>query len=153
MVSKPRRVWLWIVGGAALLALVIGVVHGGRGRFTARTPATAARAHAPANAIPPGGARQPAPAPLPAPPTGPLTSFEDGTYRVGTAAREVSAGRYRSAGPTEGMPCYWARTKDSTGKVDAIIAQGYPDGPTTVTIKHSDRAFVTSGCARWSKIG
>lgn len=153
MVSKPRRVWLWIVGGAALLALVIGVVHGGRGHFTARAPATAARAHAPANATAPSGARQPAPAPLPAPPTGPLTSFEDGTYRIGTAAGEVLTGRYRSSGPTEGMPCYWARTKDSTGRASAIIAQGHPDGPATVTIKRSDRAFVASGCARWIRIG
>jgi hypothetical protein len=77
-----------------------------------------------------------------------LTSFGDGTYQVGTAAGDVTAGLYRTAGPTEGMPCYWARTKDSTGKADAIIADGYPTGPTTVTIKNSDGAFLASECAQ-----
>ncbi|HVQ98383.1 MAG TPA: hypothetical protein VMS16_06185 [Mycobacterium sp.] len=64
-----------------------------------------------------------------------MTSFGDGTYQVGTAAGDVTAGLYRTAGPTEGMPCYWARTKDSTGKADALIADGYPTGPTTVTVR------------------
>jgi hypothetical protein len=124
-----------------LALVVIGVVHGGGNSVPAP------RAHTPAGPKPGLGARQPAS------PTGPLTSFGDGTYQVGTAAGDVPAGVYRSAGPTEGMPCYWARTKDPTGKVDAITAEGYPSGPATVTIKNSDGAFVASGCAPWSKVG
>lgn len=108
---------------------------------------TAPPAHAPAAPTPGLVARQPTS------PTGPLTSFGDGTYPVGTGAGDVAPGFYRSTGTTEGMPCYWARSKDSTGNVDAIIADGYPSGPTTVTIKTSDTAFIASGCAPWHKVG
>jgi hypothetical protein len=134
-----------MVGGAVLLLVVIGVVNGGDNRST--STAAAPQAHAPAAPKPALVARQPAPL------TGPLTAFGDGTYRVGTAAGDVTAGLYRTAGPTEGMPCYWARTKDSTGKPDAIIADGYPTEPTIVMIKNSDGAFLASGCAQWSKVG
>ncbi|MDQ2884393.1 MAG: hypothetical protein M3Y48_25485, partial [Actinomycetota bacterium] len=109
-------------------------------------PAVAPQAHAPAAPKPNLGVRQPAH------PTGPLTSFGDGTYQVGTAAGEVPAGTYRTLGSTEGMPCYWARTKATTD-TSTIIASGYAPGPATVTIKSSDGAFVTSGCARWIRDG
>ncbi|HZD16062.1 MAG: hypothetical protein QOH09_159 [Pseudonocardiales bacterium] len=147
MVNKPRRRWPWIVG-AVLLAVVIGVVvHGGDNSSTSPTTGTAPPAHAPAAPTPGLVARQATR------PTGPLTSFGDGTYQVGTAAGDIAAGSYRSAGSTEGMPCYWARTGDLAGKVDTIIAEGYPSGPTTITIKNSDSAFLASGCAPWNKVG
>ncbi|MGB9279037.1 MAG: hypothetical protein WCB57_02950 [Pseudonocardiaceae bacterium] len=145
LVNKLRRKWPWIVGGAVLLLVVIGVVNGCGNSSPSR--AAAPQAHAPAAPKPDLIAQQPVP------PTGPLTSFGDGTYQVGTAAGNVPAGSYRTAGPTEGMPCYWARTKDSTGKTDAIIADGYPTGPTTIMIQNSDGAFLASGCAQWSKVG
>jgi hypothetical protein len=145
LVTKSRRMWPWIVTGVALLVVVIGVVH----RATSRATVTVIEPPAHAPAAPPLGlvARRPAP------PTGPLTSFGDGTYQVGTAPGDVAAGSYRSTGSTEGMSCYWARTKDPTGNVDTIIADGYPSGPTTITIKDSDGAFLASGCAPWNKVG
>lgn len=145
MVNKARRKWPWIVGGAVLLLLVVIDVLNGCDNSSA-SRAAAPHAQTPAAPKPDLIARQPAP------PTGPLTSFRDGTYQVGTAAGNVAAGSYRTAGPTEGMPCYWARTKDSTGQAGAIIADGYPTGPTTVMIKSSDGAFLASGCAKWSKV-
>jgi hypothetical protein len=147
LVTKPRRTWPWIVAGTVLLLVVIGVVHHGDNSSTSPATARAPQAHAPAAPPPDLVARQPPP------PTGPLTSFGDGTYRVGTAAGDVAAGFYRSTGSTEGMPCYWARAKDTTGQIDTIIADGYPSGPTTVTIKNSDGAFLASGCAPWRKVG
>jgi hypothetical protein len=144
LVNKPRRKWPWIVSGAVVLLVVIGAVNGGDNSST--STAAAPQAHAPAAETRSGHAAADTP-------TERLTSFGDGTYQVGTAASDVTAGLYRTAGPTEGMPCYWARTKDSTGKADAIIADGYPTGPTTVTIKNSDGAFLASECAQYSKVG
>ncbi|MGH3575083.1 MAG: hypothetical protein ACRDUW_25250, partial [Pseudonocardiaceae bacterium] len=64
---------------------------------------------------------------------------------------DVPAGTYHTTGSTEGIPCYWARTKTTTGASDTTIASGYPPGPTT--IKASEGAFVASECARWSRDG
>lgn len=145
MINKCRRLCRWIIAAAALLMVVIGVVGCGNHRTTSTAEVPAARW--PTVAAPKPLMRQPAP------PTGPLTTFGDGIYRVGTAAGDITAGLYRSAGPSEGMPCYWARTQDSTGKIDTIITDSSPPGPTTVTITSSDGAFLVSGCAQWSKVG
>jgi hypothetical protein len=145
VITKSRRRCRWIIAAAALLMVVLGVVGCGHYSTTSTAQVTAARV--PKVAAPKPMMRQPAP------PTGPLTTFGDGIYRVGTAAGDITAGLYRSAGPTEGMPCYWARTQDPTGKIDTIITDSYPPGPTTVTITSSDGAFVVSGCAPWSKVG
>jgi hypothetical protein len=96
--------------------------------------------------------------PLPSPtipaiqpaPTGPVTSFTSGTYVVGT---DIVAGTYKTTGSTSSLPCYWARRKDTSGDFAAIIANGNPSGPTTVTISKSDGAFETSGCDTWQKVG
>lgn len=125
--------------------VVLGVVGCGNHSTTSTAQVTAAPV--PKVAAPKPMMRQPAP------PPGPLTTFGDGIYRVGTAAGDITAGLYHSAGPTESMPCYWARTHDPTGKIDTIITDSYPPGPTTVTITSSDGAFLASGCAPWSKIG
>lgn len=83
--------------------------------------------------------------------SGPLTSFDDGTYVVG---KEVLPGSYKTSGSTiNGLPCYWGRLKDTSGNFSAIIANGNPTGPTTVTISHSDGAFQTTGCNTWQKVG
>jgi hypothetical protein len=146
-VNVPWRKWPWFVGGAVLVIVVIGVVHNRDRGLAVIAPAATSQAHPSAVARPNMVTRQPAR------PTGPVTSFGDGNYRVGAAAGDVSPGRYSSTGPTEGMPCYWARTQDPAGKADGVIADGYPPGPTTVTIENADGAFVVSGCGQWSKVG
>jgi hypothetical protein len=43
-------------------------------------------------------------------------------------------------------------SKDTSGSFAAIIANGNPEGPTTVTISKSDGAFPTSGRKTWQKV-
>lgn len=83
-------------------------------------------------------------------PSGPVTSFGPGTYVVGT---DIVAGTYKTAGSASDSPCYWARLRNTSGELSAIITNGNPEGPTTVTISKSDGAFETSGCQQWHKIG
>jgi hypothetical protein len=85
-------------------------------------------------------------------PTGPATSFGDGTYVVGT---DIVPGTYKTSGPAPGGIdiCYWSRLKDTTGNFDTIIANDVGKGPTTATISRSDGAFKTSGCNTWQKVG
>ncbi|MGH3780630.1 MAG: hypothetical protein ACRDRO_08360 [Pseudonocardiaceae bacterium] len=147
MGDNPRRKWPWIVGGTVPPLVVLGLAAGSCGSSTSTAPVAAPQAHAPAAPKPDLVGRQPAH------PSGPLTTFEDGTYQVGIAAGDVPAGTYRTTGSTEGMSCYWARTKATTDTPDTVIASGYAPGPATVTIKDSDGAFVTSGCARWTRDG
>jgi hypothetical protein len=82
--------------------------------------------------------------------SGPLANFGDGTYVVG---KEVLPGTYKTTGSANGFPCYWARLKDTSGDFNAIITNGNPTGPTTVTISQSDGAFQTVGCNTWQKVG
>ncbi|MFE6526945.1 hypothetical protein [Streptomyces sp. NPDC057794] len=72
-----------------------------------------------------------------------------GTHEVG---KDMPAGTYRTAGPSDSdLPnCYWARMEDASGELDAIIANGNPEGPTTVTV-NAGEYFQTSGCSNWIK--
>lgn len=70
----------------------------------------------------------------------------DGTYIVGT---DIAAGRWRSTGGED--LCYWARLSAFTGGVGAIIANGLPDGRAIVTIRSTDKGFVTKGCGTWAR--
>lgn len=72
-------------------------------------------------------------------------TFGDGTYRV---PQDVTPGTYRSL---RGDGCYWARLKNFSGSLSAIIANGNASGPSLVTIKPSDKGFETSGCGNWTK--
>ncbi len=74
----------------------------------------------------------------------------DGTFIVGS---DVQAGTYRSGTPTSGN-CYWSRlsTTDGAG-TDGILANNNSAGPSVVTIQKTDKAFNTSGCEAWTKVG
>ncbi|HEU5160514.1 MAG TPA: DUF4190 domain-containing protein [Streptosporangiaceae bacterium] len=71
----------------------------------------------------------------------------DGTFRV---PQDVQPGTYRTPG---GEPCYWARLRNLSGDLDSILANGNPTGPTTVTIRSTDKGFETTGCDDWQKVG
>lgn len=131
--KKPRR-WPWILGILAAFGLGAAVGSGG-GSSTTATPTTVTVAPAPAG-------QQPTTQAPPAA-TGPKTEFGDGTYKVG---EDIAAGTYKSTGPRAGMPlCYWARMKNDSGGLDAIIANNNSQGPTRVTVKAGEYLQVT-GC-------
>lgn len=69
----------------------------------------------------------------------------DGTYLVG---RTIKPGTYTSPGADTGR-CYWARLRDTSGEMRAVIAASYRTGRQIVTIRKGDRAFVTDGCGPW----
>ena len=79
----------------------------------------------------------------PPPPPGPLTSFGDGTYEVGT---QIMPGVYQSAGPVEGGVCYWKRVN-----ADGIAENAMTKKPQTVAIQPGDTAFTTNECQDWQK--
>lgn len=86
---------------------------------------------------------------LPPPPPIPKTIMEtDGTYRVGV---DIVPGTYRSGGtsPEGESDCYWARLRSL--KPTDIINSGIGTEFQVVTIKPSDRAFVTHSCQPWQK--
>jgi hypothetical protein len=145
--SSPSKGWV-IAGGVALF-LVLGMIHNSGSNTTAPAASVPALQQ---SASGPTVEQQSASIPEAAPvPTGPVTSFSDGTYVVGT---DVVAGTYHTTGPASdgsGL-CYWEREKDTSGNPDSIIANDVGRGPTTVTISGSDVAFKTSGCNMWTKV-
>ncbi|GAA4784300.1 hypothetical protein GCM10023200_17400 [Actinomycetospora chlora] len=138
---RRRRRWPWIVGGLLLLLVIIVSTS----PTTPSTPTPAAPTPAAASAAPSAAA----PAQV-TPPSGPATSFGDGTHVVG---EDIEPGTYRTAGPADGGMgmCYWSRLRNTSGELDGIIANGVPTGPSTVTIRSGDAAFETTGCQTWTK--
>lgn len=140
--TKKTRKWPWFVGGGVVLLITIGIINS-----PAPTTTTYSNTPAPASV--------PAPVPVAASPNGPVTAIGEGTYEIGTGNGQVPPGTYRTAGPTSTGAlgyCYWARAKDTSGNVEALIANDNIKGPTTVTISSTDGAFQTSSCMPWTKV-
>lgn len=76
-------------------------------------------------------------------------TFGDGTHRVG---KDISAGTYRAAKISGGIfgGCYWARLRNFSGGLGAIISNENESAPALVTIKPTDRGFETTGCGTWT---
>ena len=84
-----------------------------------------------------------APTDTPLPPTATenMVTIKPGTYLVGT---EIQTGIYRGeAGDSYEEACYWARLKDVSGSLEAIIANNNPLGQYYLEIQGSDYAFET----------
>lgn len=81
---------------------------------------------------------------------GPLATFGEGTYDVGTGTGQVAPGRYRSANP-DGQTCYWARLRTGDGEQGDIIANGLDGGPSVFVVKTSDGLIQVRGCT-YSKV-
>jgi len=75
------------------------------------------------------------------------TSFEDGTYIVGT---DVEPGTYRSSGSSG---CYYARLSGFSGGLENLIANDNTDAPAVVEIAPTDAGFESKRCGTWTKIG
>ncbi|MDX3373550.1 hypothetical protein PV390_03945 [Streptomyces sp. ME02-6991-2A] len=88
--------------------------------------------------------------PKPPKPKGPPTTVGgDGEYLVGD---EMRAGTYRTAGPGDSFGCYWERARNSSGELDAIIANGNLEGSGRVTVNNGE-IFKSTGCQDWKKAG
>ena len=74
------------------------------------------------------------------------TSFEEGTYIVGT---DVEPGTYRNSG---GTGCYYARLSSFHGGVEGIISNGNSDAPVVVEIAPTDAGFKSNRCGSWERI-
>jgi len=102
---------------------------------------------------PPAATTRPATTTTSKAPAAAVTIPGDGTFAVGT---DIKPGLYKTTGPApdSSFPnCYWERDKDLSGGMGSIIANDNSKGPTTVQIATGDKAFKTSGCANWTKVG
>ncbi len=73
-----------------------------------------------------------------------LSSFDDGTYAVGT---QIQSGLYRTDG-ADG--CYWERSSSLGWAGSSIIANDNATGPAIVAIAPGDAGFKTKGCGTWT---
>lgn len=126
---KARGRWPFAVGGL-VVGLVIGAsVHGG-----STTPT-------------------PTPTPSAAPPalTGPLTSFTNGTYEVGT---DIAVGKHKTPGPgsTDIMDSCCEEVGDGSGSLTGISQNDNLTGPGVVTLEKG-KVFKAAGGCTWTKVG
>lgn len=66
-------------------------------------------------------------------------------YIVGT---DITPGTYKNTGV---QGCYYARLRNFSGSLDAIIANNNVDSTAIVTIASSDKGFESNGCGTWTK--
>jgi len=79
------------------------------------------------------------------PPSGPLSEFSDGLFRVGT---DVQPGTYKTQGPNgkNAGGCYWSRHAP-TG---AVIQNGVVNSPGTITVQAGE-SIDSAGCLPWRR--
>lgn len=144
---KRWRKWPYIAGGALVLLLMIGFAG-------ANSDPQPSAPIVPATLTP--AAAQPAPAPEPADEpeltaaSGPLTTFSDGTYEVGTSDGQIAPGKYKS--PGSGY-CYWAALKKGDGSVGDIRDNDGGPGPKVLNVQKSDGVIEISGGCTFTKQG
>jgi hypothetical protein len=80
-----------------------------------------------------------------APPVAAFATFGAGSEVIGT---DIKAGTYRTRRNSGG--CYFARLKDFSGNLSAIIANDNTDGPVVVTILKTDKGFESNSCDTWT---
>ncbi|MFB7223084.1 hypothetical protein [Streptomyces sp. NPDC056227] len=161
--GKPSRRKAWLTHGAtAFVALIFGAAIGGNGESD-DTTASSARPAPAVTVTKTADAAAPEPAatvtqkvtvtPKPAKKPGPPTTIDgDGQYLVGD---DIQAGTYKTSGPEDdafGFGCYWARLKNASGELGAIIANDNITGQARVTV-HKGEYFETKGCQKWGKVG
>jgi len=78
-----------------------------------------------------------------APPAVDTHTLSAGLYKVGDV---IPAGQYKTTGADS---CYWARLKNDSGDLGAIIANNNLTGPGSVTVKPGEY-FEISGTCTWT---
>lgn len=89
-----------------------------------------------------------APSPPAGSPHAKVPANGDGTFLIGT---DLAPGRYETTVPVDSPLCYWERLSDPGGELGDIIANGVADSGKrlAVKIKHTDKAFSSTGCGVW----
>ena len=79
------------------------------------------------------------------PPSGPLSEFSDGLFRVGT---QVQPGTYKTDGPNgkNAGGCYWSRSAPSGD----VIQNGVVNEPGTITVRPGE-TIDSAGCLPWRR--
>ncbi|MEV5410007.1 hypothetical protein AB0K60_14370 [Thermopolyspora sp. NPDC052614] len=72
----------------------------------------------------------------------------DGQFLVG---EDIRPGTYKTAGP-DGSTCYWARLRNASGELSAIIANDNITGPVRVAHKKGEY-FESTRCQEWKRVG
>jgi hypothetical protein len=137
---KKRRPWLWIIVGIVALIIFYQI---GQAAFSQTSTSTPPAGTSAPSGNTPAATQPPAPTPTPTPS---FANFGDGTYQVG---KDIKAGTYRTRIGSPG--CYYARLKGFGGSIDDIIANDNTDAPAVVTIKASDKGFMSQNCGTWTK--
>ncbi len=147
--ARPRRRFL-AHGLTAIVSLIIGVgigVGGETGTSASPRPTVTVTETTQAESVP--AATETVTAEPVVDSEGEATDFSgDGQYLVG---EEIKPGTYKTAG-ADGPNCYWARLKNASGELTAIIANDNVQGQTRVTVKKGE-FFETSGCQDWKRVG
>lgn len=161
--ARVRRKWPWVVGAAAVLALIVGLAAGSGNpkhhgtspssalsstststntTFSTRTGSTSTAGSTSTSSTAASLATLP-PATTTTAAPGPKTSFSTGTLVVNS---QIAPGTYDTPG---GTGCYWQRMKNFNGTLTSIIANTRPTGHAIVTILPSDAGFQSNTCGTW----
>lgn len=145
--STAKKVLVGLGVGLFALFVIVGMTGGGKNGTTASTSGSTSRT-APTAAAPAAPASS---KPLAAAAT--AEGIGDGTFLVGT---DIQLGTYRSAGATPGVIdfCTWStRAGASTNSKIIDFGTANADEPMVVEIGKSVKAFKSSGCEPWMKVG
>jgi hypothetical protein len=144
-VRPKRKRWPLFAGLAlvvfALFAGCVAVVTSSNPQASSTTGAT--RTNSYSAPIVPQDDPEPAQAPEQSTQSGPLTTFSDGTYEVGTGDGQVAPGKYKSPG---GPLCYWSRLKNNDGALGDILDNNAGGGQSILNVKKTDGYIQITGC-------
>ncbi len=140
---KRRKLWPWVVGGAAIVLIAIGISSN-----PAPPAATSAPNGAGADIATPAAA-----APAQTATGGARTSFGDGTWVVG---EDIQPGTYKSAGAKAGIFELCSVTTLAGDTSDAPIIDWVTanvDEPLRIKVTGKVKAVKASGCEDFTKVG
>jgi len=150
----PAALILLVVGAVAVVGLSVVIAVGALSNSDKPTPRPQAAATATASEAPsPSKASARPSATRPSGP--PATEIPDRGFTgdILLVNKDIAPGTYKADNAKRG--CYWARLSGTTGDFDEILDNHFSDndGPVTVTIQPSDRAFKTNSCGTFKKVG
>lgn len=146
--KKRRRTWPYIVGGAFLIACIVGSLTVITQAPSPNDPApapTSTLAPTTAPTTPPATGQKAAAKPATKAPAPKPTIGGDDIVHVG---EDIPAGTYRVVEEVDGDSCYWLKSKDAEGS--QIIDNDLPTGGRPQVTLKSGQWFKSQGCPEWA---